>query len=206
MVKTSEQKIKNVIFDLGAVMFNWSPEKITENFTDNVELQKRIQTQLYYHQDWMDFDCALITEKQAIKRASDRLEISIADAHELFKQTKESLTLISKTFDVLKEVKDRNLKAYCLSNISPELFSYLHERHDLFELFDGIVTSGDEKIGKPNKRIFETLLTRYQLNSEESLFVDDSLANTTTAGELGLSVVTFKGSDCCYKDIYSYIP
>ena len=205
MVKTSEQKIKNVIFDLGAVMFNWSPEKITKNFTDDIELQKRIQTQLYYHQDWVDFDCALITEKEAINRASDRLEMSLADAHELFKQTKESLTLISRTFDVLKEVKSRKLNAYCLSNISPELFNYVYERHALFELFDGIVTSGEEKTGKPNKRIFEILLERYQLSSEESLFIDDSQDNTTTAGELGLSVVTFKGSDYCYKDIYSYI-
>lgn len=205
MAKNSEQKIKNVIFDLGAVMFNWNPERITENFTNDIDLQKRIQSQLYYHQDWMDFDCALITEKEAITRASDRLEISLADAHELFKQTKESLTLISKTFDILKEVKSKNLNAYCLSNISPELFSYVYERHDLFKLFDGIVTSGEENVGKPNKQIFKILLERYQLNSEECLFIDDSVANTVTAGELGLSIITFKGLDSCYKDIYSFI-
>ena len=48
--------MKNVIFDLGAVMFNWNPRAIAENFTDNEELQERIQSQLYYHQDWIDFD------------------------------------------------------------------------------------------------------------------------------------------------------
>lgn len=198
-------KVKNVIFDLGAVMFNWNPKKISENFTKDNDLQKRIQSELYYHQDWIDFDCALITEIQATKRASERLGISLLESERLFKETKESLTLISKTRDVLKNVKDKNLKAYCLSNISPELFKYLYERNDLFELFDGIVTSGEENTGKPGKRIFEVLIERHQLNAEESLFIDDSVANTATANELGISTVTFKGLENCYNSIYKYL-
>ena len=198
-------KIKNVIFDLGAVMFNWNPKAISESFTDDVDLQKRIQSELYYHQDWKDFDCALLTEREATKRASERLNISLSEAEQLFYQTKESLTLIPKTRDVLRDVKKKNLKAYCLSNISPELFSYLHERHDLFKLFDGVVTSGEENTGKPGKRIFEILLERYQLNSNECLFIDDSKDNTATANILGISTVTFKGLDSCYKEIYTHL-
>lgn len=198
-------KIKNVIFDLGAVMFNWNPKAIAENFTNDIELQKRIQSELYYHQDWKDFDCALITEEEATKRASERLEISLIEAQTLFQQTKESLTLISKTRDVLSEVKAKKLKAYCLSNISPELFNYVYERHDLFELFDGIVTSGEENTGKPDKRIFEILIERHQLKVDECLFIDDSKDNTATANILGISSVTFKGLDGCYKEIYKYI-
>ena len=201
----ANNKIKNVVFDLGAVMFKWNPKSIAENFTNDVELQERIQSQLYYHQDWMDFDCALITEKQTIERAVERLKLPLVEAESLFNQTKESLTLITKTFDVLKTVKDKKLNAYCLSNISPEIFQYLSERHELFNLFDGIVTSGTENIGKPNKQIFEILLERYQLNTEECLFIDDSENNTKTANILGINVITFKGLDSCYKEIYSYI-
>lgn len=197
--------IKHVIFDLGAVMFDWNPKKIAENFTDDVELQERIQSELFYHQDWMNFDCALITEVEAIKRASERLNIPLTESERLFKEVKESLTLITKTLELLKTAKYKNLNAYCLSNISPELFQYLSERHDLFNLFDGIVTSGVENIGKPDKRIFEILLGRYQLNSEECLFIDDSEANTKTAKILGINTITFKGLDSCYKEINSFI-
>lgn len=197
--------MKNVIFDLGAVMFNWNPKAISENFTDDVVLQEKIQSQLYYHQDWIDFDCAHITETQAIERASKRLEIPLEDSEELFKQTKESLVLISKTFDVLKQVKEKGLNAYCLSNISPELFNYLYERHELFKLFDGIVTSGVENTGKPGKRIFEIILERYRLRPEETLFIDDSIANTATATEFGVNTVTFEGTDDCYRKISGYL-
>ena len=198
-------EIKNVIFDLGEVMFDWNPKGITENFTGDVELQKRIQSELYYHQDWMDFDCALITEEEATRRASERLEISLIDAQELFEQTKDSLVLIPETFELLKKVKEKELNAYCLSNISPELFNHVSERHDLFKLFDGIVTSGEENVGKPDKQIFEILLDRYELEAKECLFIDDSDANTSTAIKLGITAITFKGLDSCYKEIYSYI-
>ena len=201
----NDVKIKNVIFDLGAVMFHWNPEKIAELFTDDVELQQRIQSELYYHQDWIDFDCALITEKEAIKRARKRLEISLDDANELFKQTKHSLHLIEETFEVLKKVKAKNLNAYCLSNISPELFKYVSDRHDLFDLFDGIVTSGVENVGKPGKRIFEILFERYGLNPEECLFIDDSAANTKTAEGFGVTTITFKGTSDCYQTITTYV-
>lgn len=201
----SSVKVKHVIFDLGAVMFDWNPEKIAVNFTSDVALQKRIQAELYYHQDWIDFDCALITEKEAIKRASERLEIPLEDAEDLFKQTKNSLVLIKETFNTLKKVKENNLNAYCLSNISPELFTYLKDRNELFEMFDGIVTSGNENTGKPGKRIFEILLERYQLNPEECLFIDDSPKNTETASALGITSITFKGSTNCYQKIHTHI-
>lgn len=197
--------MKNVIFDLGAVMFDWNPKAITENFTDDVELQEKIQSQLYYHQDWIDFDCAIITEIETIKRASARLKISLTETEKLFEQTKESLTLISKTLDILKKVKEKNLNAYCLSNISPELFQHLSERHDLFKLFDGIVTSGAENVGKPEKRIFEILFERYELDPKECLFIDDSAANTAAADNFGVTTVIFKGTNDCYEKIFNYI-
>ncbi len=197
--------MKNIIFDLGAVMFNWNPKEIAMNFTDDVDLQERIQSQLYYHQTWIDFDKGLISEQQATQQASEKLKLSLKKTEDLFQQTKNSLTLITKTLDVLKTVKEKKLKAYCLSNISPELFKHVHDEHDLFHLFDGIVTSGVENTGKPEKRIFEILLERYQLKPKECLFIDDSIANTTTAEKLGITTVTFKGLESCYKNIYSYI-
>lgn len=197
--------IKNVIFDLGAVMFDWNPKKIAVNFTDDLQLQEKIQSELYYHQDWIDFDCGLITEEEATVRASERLEISLALTKDLFKQTKNSLMLIARTYKVLKEVKEKKLKAYCLSNISPELFKHVKDKHDLFEKFDGIVTSGVENVGKPGKRIFEILFERYSLLPNECLFIDDSVANTATAEDFGVVTVTFKGLDSCYKNIATHL-
>jgi len=197
--------MKNIIFDLGAVMFDWNPKKIAERFTMDSRLQQRIQDELFFHQNWMDFDCGLVTEEEAIIIASKQLDISVQEAERLFELVKTSLVLLPKTEKVLKHVKKSNLNAFCLSNISPELFKHLASQHDLFKLFDGIVTSGVENTAKPDKRIFEILFERYRLQPEECLFIDDSSANTKTAAQMGITTVTFKGSTDCYQQIYRHI-
>lgn len=197
--------MKNIIFDLGAVMFDWNPKLISERFTDDINLQSRIQNELFYHHNWLNFDCGLVTEEEAIFVASQQLNISLLESKRLFELVKTSLVLLPKTEKVLKTVKAKSFNAYCLSNISPELFKHLSSKHGLFELFDGVVTSGVENIAKPDKRIFEILCERFDLQPEECLFIDDSAVNTKAATELGITTVTFKGLDSCYEEIYNYI-
>jgi len=197
--------MKNVIFDLGAVMFEWNPKNIAVKFTQNTDLQHRIQQELFFHKNWMDFDCGLVSETEAIKIAAKQLNIAEDESTRLFQEVKDSLVLIEKTKDVLQYVKNNNMNAYCLSNISPELFNHLEAQHDLFQLFNGIVTSGEENTAKPGKHIFEILMQRFNLKENDCLFIDDSAANTATAREMGITCVTFKGSEDCYQKIYSHI-
>lgn len=198
-------KIKNVIFDLGAVLIEWNPEKIVKKFTNDILLQQRILAELYCHQDWLDFDCAKLTEKEIEARTADRLDLSAEETKELFLYTKESLVLIPEMLEVLKNVKDKKLNAYCLSNISPEFLSYLFKRYSFFNLFNGVVTSGKENIAKPNKQIFETLIKRYNLTPQECLFIDDREENTQAASNIGITAVTFVASSESYTEIAAYI-
>ena len=54
-----------------------------------------------------------------------------------------------------------------------------------------MVVSGEEKMVKPDRRLYEVLLERYALRAEESLFIDDNAANIETARELGFQVIHF---------------
>jgi len=58
--------VKNIIFDLGAVMFDWNPKLISETITTHIELQNRIQNELFLHQNRLDMDCGLVTEGEAV--------------------------------------------------------------------------------------------------------------------------------------------
>ncbi len=73
------------------------------------------------------------------------------------------------------------------------------------DLFDGIVISGIEHIAKPDRKIFEIMLQRHNINPEFSLFIDDSPANTKTARSLNISTVTFAASDDCYLQIHQWL-
>ena len=57
--------------------------------------------------------------------------------------------------------------------------------------FEGIVVSGDEKIKKPDYKIYQILLNRYNVNAKESVFIDDALENIKAANDLGFHTIQF---------------
>ena len=62
--------------------------------------------------------------------------------------------------------------------------------HELFaELFDGVVISGEERIRKPTKRMYELGAERAGVPPEQCVFVDDMPFNLTPAEELGMATV-----------------
>lgn len=92
---------------------------------------------------------------------------------------------------LLRELKDRGYRIWGLTNWSEETIQIAYRKYDFFQLFDGIVVSGEEKLIKPDRRIYEVLLDRYKLNAEESVFIDDNHINMKTAQELGFRAVLF---------------
>lgn len=62
--------------------------------------------------------------------------------------------------------------------------------HDLFdELFDGVVISGEEKIRKPARRMYELGAERAGVAAELCVFVDDLDFNLQPARELGMATI-----------------
>lgn len=78
----------------------------------------------------------------------------------------------------VKACKKKGYKLYVLSNWDAESFKLLKKNHaDLFELFDGIVASGDIGLLKPDTRIYEYILEKYDLDPSSCVFIDDQHVN-----------------------------
>ena len=72
--------------------------------------------------------------------------------------------------------------------------------HDFFKLCTGIVISAREGVKKPDKRIFDILLSRYNLKPEECIFIDDddtgkSFETANKMGFLGRRVLPNSSTD-----------
>jgi putative hydrolase of the HAD superfamily len=62
--------------------------------------------------------------------------------------------------------------------------------HDLFdELFDGVVISGEERMRKPSRRMYELGAERAGVAAELCVYVDDLPFNLTPAEQLGMATV-----------------
>lgn len=80
---------------------------------------------------------------------------------------------------------------YLLSNTNPIMWhskiadEFRKDGLTMEAYFDGIVTSFEAKILKPDVRIFEYAAEHCHIKPEETLFLDDSLANLTGAQKAG---------------------
>ena len=66
---------------------------------------------------------------------------------------------------------------------------------ELKNAFEDVVVSGQEKLTKPDRRIYEVLTDRNNLRPDECLFIDDSPKNVEGARIAGWQALHFIGSD-----------
>ena len=88
--------------------------------------------------------------------------------------------MIEENAKLIKPLKQK-YRVYGLTNWSAETLPFAMERYDFFNDLEGIVVSGTEKLLKPDVQIYQLLLDRFQINAEESLFIDDNAANIEAA-------------------------
>jgi 2-haloacid dehalogenase len=92
---------------------------------------------------------------------------------------------------IFRQIKSTGLPVYALTNWSAEAFHPTKKQFGFLHEFDGIVVSGEEKVAKPDPRLFHILLERYKLAASTALYIDDNADNITTAKQLGLHTIHF---------------
>lgn len=86
-------------------------------------------------------------------------------------------------------------RLYLLSNTNPIMWAdgiaraFKSDGHDIDFYFDGIVTSFEAKVMKPDPLIFEIVMARLDIDPRQTLFFDDSKANIDAAADLGFHTV-----------------
>ena len=88
--------------------------------------------------------------------------------------------------------KEQGYRLFVLSNASSSFYQYF-QRFAPLDYFDGIVVSCDIHMIKPDVRIYQYLLDKYQLTPEESFFIDDMPENVAGAQKAGIRGAIFHG-------------
>ena len=109
---------------------------------------------------------------------------------------------IPQNVTLLRKLKEK-YKLYGLTNWSAETFPIVFKRYSFFKLFDGIVISGEEKLIKPDKKIFELMLERYHLEAKNSLFIDDNMNNIQAAKEIGFATIHVQEKTDLKSELYA---
>lgn len=182
---------KNIIFDIGNVILNFQPEEyLKTKFIDSDKVTE-IHRELFQSEEWAMLDRGTITEEEAKNLIINRSTTNGPLLGQAFENWYEILTPIEGTVEILKELKKANYKLYFLSNFHLLAFEYVTNKYDFFKLFDGGIVSYKEKLLKPEEEIYKRILEEYSLKPEESIFIDDSIANIEGAKKVNINTIHF---------------
>lgn len=195
--------IKTIIFDFGGVLIDWNPEYYYSTVFDDEEQMKWFLENVCTTEWNIEHDRGR-PFAEGIKLLKGEFPEYRQEIENYFNNWEDMLNgEIPGSVDILKTLKKR-YRVYGLTNWSAETFPTALELFDFLHLFEGIVVSGDEKMIKPDKEIFQLLLDRYGLKAEDSLFIDDNADNIEAAREMGFNVIHFKNSEGLKRELKTF--
>lgn len=182
---------KTIVFDFGGVLIDWNPRYLYRKLIEREEEMEWFLENICTSEWNANFDEGHPFEegvKQLAQKYPEHEELIIA----YYQRWPEMLAgEITGTVQILKDIKSANYPVFGLTNWSGETFPIAFERFEFLKLLDGILVSGDEKLVKPDPQIFELLCSRFGIEPEKSIFIDDNRENIEAARKIGFDALHF---------------
>ncbi len=185
-------KYKNIVFDFGNVIGKFDGHYILRQFCSSEQDLELLFDVIF--SGWGELDKGTVDYNENIENVVRRVPARLEDTvRSFFRGWPEHIIPIRQTADFIRELKDRKVPIYLLSN-APTYFAEWAQRIDTLRLFDGIVFSAPLKMAKPEPAIYQYLFQTYDLKPEECFFIDDLEKNIRAAKEAGMDGIIFTGS------------
>lgn len=185
--------IKNIVFDFGGVIADIDREQAVQAFIRlGVKDADRILDK--YHQTgiFQELEEGTLTE-EAYRNELGKLCGRTLSWEEVQQAWLGFFTGIDvRKLHYLETLRREGYKLYVLSNTNPYVMGwacserFFSEGKPLTAYFEKLYLSYQIGCTKPDRRIFEFMLTDSKMQPEETLFVDDGASNIAAGRELGM--------------------
>lgn len=184
--------IKNLLFDLGGVIIDIDRNRCVEALeklgvadADSL-LGKYVQSGIFADLESGNISAAEF--RDALRRHAGNPALTDSDIDTAFQ--KFLIGLPERRLEELRELR-KEFGVYLLSNTNPIMWNdsiarlFRSEGNEREDYFDGMVTSFEARVMKPDAAIFRYTVDKLGIRPEETLFIDDSQANLDAASALG---------------------
>lgn len=195
--------IDAVVFDVGRVLVQWDMRLLFAKLIDDPE-----------RLDW--FCGTVVTEEWHAQHDAGRdLAEMLAERKAQFPGHDELIDAYATRFletipgnvpgshEIVRELAQRQVPLFAITNFASSFWREFRATEPLFDLFRDIVVSGDEKLAKPDPRIFDLAARRFGREPGSMLFIDDNAANIASARALGWQVHHFHDAEALRADLAS---
>ena len=186
--------IKNIVFDMGGVLIDYNPEKALYGELDKESADIAL-AEIFRNNIWSEKDRGVVSAEEILA-----LKGGLIPAHAYDKVAEMVMNLypfmppFEETERIVKRLKSNGYRIFLLSNASLDFYD---EKKNIPALsyFDGYLISADYKLIKPEKEIYLTLFSKFNLRPEECFFIDDVEANCEASRALGMKAFRLQRGD-----------
>ncbi len=183
------KRYKNIIFDLGGVVVARDATVCTKEFLKFFE---------YIHYKpmptfWSEYDKGTVLFDDMVVALAKYRGVTTEHCESWVARTITMQDEVLPTKELVIALKNAGYRLYILSNMAREYIEHIRTL-DVYSYFDGEVISSEEGCVKPDTEIYKILLSRYNLNPAESLFIDDREENIVTAKTLNINGILFNAN------------
>jgi len=130
-------RYSTVIFDLGDVLFTWSPS------TPKSPLPAKTLREILRSVHWFEYEKGNLTEERAYSLVAQEFNLSAEDVKQAFQAARDSLQSNPQLLQLIRELREGGIAIYAMSNISAPDWDVLSTKASPEEwaLFDHAFTS-----------------------------------------------------------------
>ncbi|MBQ0069215.1 MAG: HAD family phosphatase [Bacteroidales bacterium] len=186
-------KIKNIVFDLGGIIFEIDKNRAIEHFKEVGFADAKSYLDAFTQVGiFGQLEAGQITAEEFRSELSKLAgkEMTLEDCYHgwtgYYKQMHQYI------LDAVLDLRARGYRVSLLSNTNPYMMQWARSNdfdgngHPVDYYFDKLYLSYECKVMKPDARIFEMMLEGENAKPEETIFIDDSPHNVKAAAELGI--------------------
>jgi 2-haloacid dehalogenase len=182
------------VFDLGGVLIDWNPRNLYRKMFagDDAAMERFLANVCTSAWNLQQDAGRSFADACALLKRDHPGEAERIDAW--FQRQPEMISgPIPGTVEILRELRERRVPVYALTNWSAETYPWALQRFDFLHWFQGTLVSGEVRLVKPDPRIFQLFLETHNVNPSDAVYIDDLPHNVAAASALGMHGIVFTG-------------
>jgi len=189
------KNIKAIIFDAYGTLFdvNSAAEKCKDKIGDKWESFANYwrTTQLEYtwlrslmkrHKDFWQVTEDSLDKSMKVFNIDNSMRNELLDLYKI-------LSPYTEVPEVLKSLKEKDLKLAILSNGTPTLLNQLVKTNNLDNLFDDLFSIEEVGIYKPDSKVYDLPIKKYQIQKNEIAFLSANTWDVSGGGNYGFNSI-----------------
>jgi FMN phosphatase YigB (HAD superfamily) len=176
-----------LIFDLGDVLFSWSPVTSTS-------ISPKVFKRILSSSVWRDYECGRHSEDDCYRLVGEKFSLDPAEVRQALIDARASLVPDNVFIDFIRELQAEakgSLRIFAMSNISAPDYKVARGKPADWSIFERVFTSADAGMRKPDLCFYKFVLGEIKADPTSVVFIDDRFENVLSARSLGINGIVF---------------